>query len=207
MGYEAQIAGVPDRLPGAGKAGAVRMLKRRSVPAVAERRAEVLGALRDAGHALRFVNGGGTGSLESTAAEAGVVTEVTAGSAFYAPTLFDRYDAFAPEPAAGFALRITRRPAPGIATALGGGYVASGAVGSEKAPSVWLPEGADLVDTEGAGEAQTPVRCDLAVGDPVFLRHAKAGELCERFPALLVVDGDGVVDRWPTYRGQGWTFL
>jgi D-serine deaminase-like pyridoxal phosphate-dependent protein len=206
MGYEAQIAGVPDHVPGAAKALAVRALKRRSLPTVAERRAEVIGALRAAGHDLRFVNGGGTGSLESTADEA-AVTEVTAGSGFFAPTLFDRYDAFQHEPAAGYALRITRRPAPGIATALCGGYVASGAVGPDKAPSVWLPQGASLTDNEGAGEAQTPIRGDLEIGDPVFLRHAKAGELCERFAELLVIDGDEVVDRWPTYRGQGWTFL
>jgi D-serine deaminase-like pyridoxal phosphate-dependent protein len=206
MGYEAQLAGVPDHVPGAAKAMAVRALKRRSAPIVAERRAEVVDALRDAGHQLRFVNGGGTGSLESTREER-VVTEVTAGSAFYAPNLFDRYDEFRHRPAAGFALRITRRPAPGIATALGGGYVASGAVGPDKAPTVWLPEGAELTDNEGAGEAQTPIRADLAIGEPVFLRHAKAGELCERFDELLVVEGDRVVDRWPTYRGEGWTFL
>jgi D-serine deaminase-like pyridoxal phosphate-dependent protein len=206
MGYEAQIAGVPDHVPGAAKAFAVRALKRRSRPAVAERRTAVVHALREAGHDLRFVNGGGTGSLETTADEA-VVTEVTAGSGFFAPTLFDRYDAFRHEPAAGYALRITRRPAPGVATALGGGYIASGAVGSDKAPSVWLPEGATLTDNEGAGEAQTPIRGDLDIGDPVFLRHAKAGELCERFAELLVVDADEVVDRWPTYRGRGWTFL
>jgi D-serine deaminase-like pyridoxal phosphate-dependent protein len=208
MGYEAQLAGVPDRIPGAPKAALVRALKRRSVGLVAERRRAVVEALTAAGHALRFVNGGGTGSLETTATE-GVVTEVTAGSAFFAPTLFDRYDAFSLRPAAGFALRVTRRPAPGVVTALGGGYVASGAVGPEKAPTVWLPEGAALTSTEGAGEAQTPIvgAPDLAIGDPVFLRHAKAGELCERFPELLVVDGDAVVDRWPTYRGEGWTFL
>jgi D-serine deaminase-like pyridoxal phosphate-dependent protein len=206
MGYEAQIAGVPDHVPGAAKALVVRSLKRRSLPTVAQRRAEVVGALLEAGHSLRFVNGGGTGSLETTAMESSV-TEVTAGSGFFAPTLFDRYDAFRHEPAAGYALRITRRPSRDVVTALGGGYVASGAVGPDKAPSVWLPAGATLTDNEGAGEAQTPLHCDLGIGDPVFLRHAKAGELCERFSELLVVDGDEIVDRWPTYRGQGWTFL
>ena len=63
---------------------------------------------------------GGTGSLELTAAEE-AVTEVTAGSGFYAPALFDHYSRFSLTPAAGFALPIVRKPAPKVATALGGG--------------------------------------------------------------------------------------
>lgn len=211
MGYEAQIAGLGDRAPGTGaKAPVIRALKRRDVRRIAQLRAEVAGTLEDAGLTLRFVNGGGTGSLETTANER-AVTEVTVGSGFYAPALFDHYDAFQHEPAAGFALRIVRRPAPGIYTCLGGGYTASGPPGPDRMPVVHLPEGARLTDHEGGGEVQTPVLydgpVDLQVGDPIFLRHAKAGELCERFDHLLVIADGAVVDEVPTYRGEGRSFL
>ena len=60
---------------------------------------------------------------------------------------------------------------------------------------------------EGAGEVQTPVlgaAADrLALGDRVWLRHAKAGEPCERTESLHLVAGDRVVDSIPTYRGEG----
>ena len=171
---------------------------------------EVVQVLEASGHALRFVNGGGTGSLESTR-EDPAVTELTAGSGFYAPCLFDGYRAFHHRPAVGFALPITRRPAPGIYTCHGGGYVASGAAGADRLPAPWLPEGARLLGTEGAGEVQTPVRYDgplaLRVGDPIFFRHAKAGELCERFDELLLIAGDVITARATTYRGDGKTFL
>ena len=58
---------------------------------------------------LEFVNGGGTGSVERTSAEA-AVTEVAAGSGLYCPVLFDGYRAFSSRPAAFFALPVTRRP-------------------------------------------------------------------------------------------------
>ena len=208
MGYEAQIAGVPDAVPGQGpKNAALRALKAASAGEVAQRRAEVVQALRAAGAPLRFVNGGGTGSFETTGRE-DAVTELAAGSAFYAPALFDGYKAFSYEPAAGYAIEVTRKPAPGIYTCAGGGYVASGEVGLAKQPVVWLPAGAQLLPLEGAGEVQTPVRYDgaLALGDPVILRHAKAGELMERARTVLLVEGDQVVDEVPTYRGEGLCF-
>jgi D-serine deaminase-like pyridoxal phosphate-dependent protein len=211
MGYEAQVAGLADDVPGqAVKSALVRWLKRRSVAEVSRRRAAIVRALTDRGHVLRFVNGGGTGSLETTAAEA-CVTEVTAGSGFYAPALFDGYRAFRHLPAAGFAIEITRRPAPGLYTCHGGGYVASGAAGPEKLPRPYLPPGARLLPAEGAGEVQTPIRYRgperLELGDPVFLRHAKAGELCERFSTLLLVSQGRVVDEVATYRGDARCFL
>ncbi len=211
MGYEAQVASVPDHAPGGLLRNRVlRHLKRRSIPEVAARRAAVLGALREAGCMPRFVNGGGTGSLESTRLD-GTVTEITAGSAFYAPALFDHFAAFKHEPAAGFAIEIVRQPAPGCFTCLGGGYAASGAAGADRLPSPWLPRGARLTPHEGAGEAQTPVRHDgperLGIGDPVFMRHAKAGELCERFDTLYLVSRGGIVGEAPTYRGEGMCFL
>lgn len=211
MMYEGQVAGVGDRGPGLGAQGpVVRTLKRREVRRIAEHRAAVVDAIADAGLRVRFVNGGGTGSLETTANER-AVTEVTVGSGFYAPALFDHFDAFRHEAAAAYAVEIVRRPAPGVYTCLGGGYTASGVAGPDKAPVVHLPEGATLTGTEGAGEVQTPVRYDgpveLGLGDPIYLRHAKAGELCERFTQLLVVADGGVVDEVPTYRGEGWCFL
>jgi D-serine deaminase-like pyridoxal phosphate-dependent protein len=211
MGYEAQVAGVGDNAPGQGAKNAiVRVLQARSRRLAARRRAEVVAALRARGVELRFVNGGGTGSLESTAREP-AVTEVSAGSAFYAPSLFDQYRAFRHLPAAGFAVEIVRRPRPDIFTCLGGGYVASGAAGPEKLPTPYLPAGAALLPLEGAGEVQTPVRYRgperLGLGDPIFMRHAKAGELCEHFNTLLLVAGGSVVDVAPTYRGEGMAFL
>jgi D-serine deaminase-like pyridoxal phosphate-dependent protein len=159
---------------------------------------------------LRFVNGGGTGSLHTTAREA-AVTEIAAGSGLYGPTLFDAYHAFAPRPAALFALPIVRKPSRSIATALGGGYLASGPGDAARLPRPYAPAGLRLDPQEGAGEVQTPLlgapARDLAVGDRVWMRHAKAGELCERFDRLYLVAGDAVVEEVPTYRGEGKTFL
>lgn len=209
MGYEGQIAGSIDRIPGQGlKAGVVRWLKRRYIPKIADRRKAVVEALQGAGAQLRIVNGGGTGSLESTGAEQ-VVTELTAGSGFYNSHLFDRYDHFQHAPAAGYAIEVVRKPKPGVFTAFGGGYVASGALGKEKLPIPHLPEGLKLDPNEWAGEVQTPIhfKGNLNLGDPVFMRHSKAGELCERFETLLLLKDGKVIDEVPTYRGDGKCFL
>ena len=155
---------------------------------------------------LEFVNGGGTGSLERTARDASV-TELAAGSGLYGPALFDTYRSFAPRAAALFALPVVRRADAASATLLGGGYPASGAAGADRLPLPHLPGGLRLDRLEGAGEVQTPVlgppAGHLRVGDVVFLRHAKAGELCERFDVLHLVRGEAVVDSVPTYRGEG----
>jgi D-serine deaminase-like pyridoxal phosphate-dependent protein len=210
MAYEAHIAGVGDAPPGRRAYGAaVRAVQRASARELAARRAAVVAAVR-AEHRLKFVNGGGTGSVERTAAEA-AVTEVTAGSGLYGPTLFDSYRAFAVRPAALFALPVVRKPSPTSATVLGGGYPASGAAGADRLPRPVLPAGLRLDRSEGAGEVQTPVlgpgARDLALGDRVWFRHAKAGELCERFARLYLVRGEEIVDEVPTYRGEGQTFL
>ena len=210
MAYEGQIAGVGDRPPGRRLRGAaIRFMQRRSASELAARRAAIVAGVREMGP-IEIVNGGGTGSLELTAAEK-VVTEVTAGSGFFAPVLFDHYSRFSLTPAAGFALPIVRKPAPGIATALGGGYLASGSGDAGRLPLPWLPEGLRLDPEEGAGEVQTPLLGDaarqLSIGDRVYLRHAKAGELCERFDALHLVEGGEIVDEVPTYRGEGRAFL
>jgi D-serine deaminase-like pyridoxal phosphate-dependent protein len=210
MAYEGQISGVGDRPPGQRLRGAaIRFMQRRSAEELAERRAAAVAAVRQVAD-LQVVNGGGTGSLELTAAEP-AVTEVTAGSGFYAPAQFDHYSRFTLTPAAGFALPIVRRPGPGAATALGGGYLASGAGNTGRLPVPWLPEGLGLDPEEGAGEVQTPLlgpAADrLAIGDRVFMRHSKAGELCERFDSLFLIEDGEIVDSVPTYRGDGQTFL
>ena len=208
MGYEAHIAGLGDQPPGKRLMGAaIRALQKRSAGEIASRRAAVVEAV-SAVAPLRFVNGGGTGSVHLTTREA-AVTEVTAGSGFYAPTLFDAYSAFTPRPAAFFALPVVRRPSSRVATLLGGGYLASGPADSARLPRPWLPRGLKLDSMEGAGEVQTPVHGagSLHLGDRVYMRHAKAGELCEHFNSLLLVEGDRVVDEVPTYRGEGKAFL
>ncbi len=210
MAYEGHIAGVGDEPLGKPlQRRVIGRMQRASVAELAERRAEVVAAVREV-TPLELVNGGGTGSLHTTAAEA-VVTEVTAGSGFYAPTLFDRYSAFALRPAAMFALPVVRRPREATATLLGGGYVASGPVGRDRLPEPFLPPGLKLDSLEGAGEVQTPVSGaaarTLRLGDNVYLRHAKAGELCERFDSLHLVEGGEVIDEVPTYRGEGRAFL
>jgi D-serine deaminase-like pyridoxal phosphate-dependent protein len=180
-------------------------MKRRSAAEIAERRAAVVAAVREVAD-VAIVNGGGTGSVHLTTREP-VVTEITAGSGFYAPALFDRYSSFRLTPAAMFAMPVVRRPSGGVATLLGGGYLASGAAGADRLPEPHLPGGLRLDAMEGAGEVQTPVigaaAASLRVGDNVYLRHAKAGELCERFNSLYLLSGGEIVDEVPTYRGEG----
>ncbi|MBO0778915.1 MAG: amino acid deaminase/aldolase [Ktedonobacteraceae bacterium] len=211
MGYEAQIAGVGDNVPGqVAKNILIRWLKQRSISEIAERRAAFLKLLASYELPLRFVNGGGTGSMVSTCTEP-VVTEVTVGSGFYSPTLFDHFRDFRYQPSIGYAIEIVRCPQPQIYTCHGGGYIASGAVGVDKQPQPYLPAGAQLTELEGAGEVQTPIRykgpIPLNPGDPIFMRHAKAGELCEHFNHLLLVRNGALVDKVTTYRGDGQCFL
>ena len=210
MGYEAQIAGISDTPAGRRAMGlVVRALKRVSRRELAARRAAIVAAVRQIAP-LELVNGGGTGSLEATASEA-AVTEVTAGSGLFGPALFDGYRDFQPRPAALFALPAVRRPSATVATALGGGYLASGSGDRDRLPTPHLPAGLRLDPREGAGEVQTPLfgepAARLALGDRVWMRHAKAGELCERFNSLYLIDGDKIVDEVPTYRGEGRCFL
>jgi D-serine deaminase-like pyridoxal phosphate-dependent protein len=210
MAYEAQTAGLGDAPPGRPlRSLAIRALQSLSVRELAVRRAAAVAAVRELSP-LELVNGGGTGSLHLTAREPSV-TEVTAGSGLYGPLLFDSYRSFQPRPAALFALPIVRRPGPGVVTALGGGYLASGPADAARLPRPHLPDGLRLDRQEGAGEVQTPLLGSAAerlqVGDRVWFRHAKAGELCERFTALHLLAGDRVVEQLPTYRGEGQCFL
>ena len=98
-----------------------------------------------------------------------------------------------------------------MATALGGGYLASGVGAKDRMPVPYLPDGLRLDPYEGAGEVQTPLRGSAAqwprVGDRVYFRHVKAGELCERFNRLYLVTGMTTASRLLTYRGEGKCFL
>lgn len=212
MGYEAEIAGVPDFSPANGfvKNRLISILKNRARKIIRKRRVTLVKVIQDAGYNLKFVNGGGTGSVESTREEE-IVTEVTVGSGFFASKLFDYYKNFKHLPAAGFTIEVVRIPEKNIYTCHGGGYIASGAVGKDKQPYPYLPIGACLIANEGAGEVQTPIYYKgnetLGIGSSIFLRHAKAGELCEHFNELLVISHGKIIDRVKTYRGDGQHFL
>ncbi|MFE2035769.1 amino acid deaminase/aldolase [Streptomyces scopuliridis] len=211
MAYEGHVAGVGDALAGRPlRSRAIRLMQSAARRELAERRAAVVRAVRAVAPELEFVNGGGTGSVQHTAAEE-AVTEIAAGSGLYVPRLFDNYTSFTGRPAALFAQPVVRRPGVGVVTVLGGGYPASGAPGADRLPVPYLPEGLRYDGQEGAGEVQTPLlgpaADDLLIGDKVWFRHAKAGELCERFDTLQLVEGDRVVAAVPTYRGEGRTFL
>jgi D-serine deaminase-like pyridoxal phosphate-dependent protein len=208
MGYEGQIAGLGDAPPGHPvRARLIQGVQDRSALELRQRRTEAV-RLIQALTSLEFVNGGGTGSLETTARDESV-TELTAGSGLPGATLFDAYRRFTPDPALLFALPVVRRPGPDVATLFSGGYVASGTGTRDRLPQPYLPAGLSLLGVEGAGEVQTPVRGAAAgrlrIGDRVWLRHAKAGELAERFTEYHVLDGDQVT-AVPTYRGEGQCF-
>ncbi len=206
MAYEAQIAGVANK--GAGKL-AVRTMQKASASELAERRGAAVASVREIAD-LEFVNGGGTGSLESTHADQSV-TEIAAGSGLFGPHLFDGYWQFSPAPAAAFALSVVRRPTADVATLLGGGWIASGPPAADRLPQVAWPQGLRMLPREAAGEVQTPVTGPaartLAIGDRVWLRHTKAGELSEHLDTFAVVQGGAVVAELPTYRGEGKVFL
>ena len=210
MSYEGHIAGFGDKAAGKHIQNAVvRWAQRRSIAELRERRARAVELVREVTD-LKIVNAGGTGDLHLVAHEP-AITEATAGSGFYAPTLFDSYSAFALQPAAMFALPLCRRPDANTVTALGGGYLASGVAAKDRVPTPYLPAGLKLDPMEGAGEVQTPLHGAAArtlnIGDKVYFRHAKAGELCERFDHLHLVRGSEIVDTVPTYRGEGHAFL
>lgn len=201
MTYESQIAGLPDSNP------AVRVVKRLSAIEIGRRRTRVLDAVRAVTGPLEIVNSGGTGSIEVSITDPDV-TEVTAGSGLYVPTLFDHYRSFTPRPALFFATPVLRKPTPSIATVFAGGYIASGPAGPSRVPAPVWPAGLKLLGSEGAGEVQTPLGggAELEIGDRVWFRHAKAGELCERFTEIHMVDESGARTTVPTYRGEGQCF-
>ncbi|MCU1476545.1 MAG: alanine racemase [Subtercola sp.] len=210
MGYEAQIAGVGNRPRGnPARAKVLDWMQHQSIAELADRRGAVVRAVRDVAD-LEFVNGGGTGSLESTSADASV-TEIAAGSGLFGGHLFDTYSRFQPAPAAAFALSVVRKPTPKMATLLGGGWIASGPAQADRLPEIAWPLGLKMQAREMAGEVQTPVSGAAAEvlrpGDRVWLRHTKSGELSEHVNEFHLVDGTSVIGVLPTYRGEGKAFL
>lgn len=207
MMYEAQIAGQPDHT-GSGD-GVIRWMQHQSQDELLARRGAIVAGLREITH-LEFVNGGGTGSLEYTAADP-AVTETTAGSGLLAGHLFDGYRAFTPAPAAAFALEVVRKPLDDIAVVLGGGWIASGPPVASRQPRPVWPPGLKTLGREGAGEVQTPLQGEsarrLRVGDRVWFRHAKSGELSERVDRYHLTLGESLVGEAATYRGEGKSFL
>jgi D-serine deaminase-like pyridoxal phosphate-dependent protein len=210
MGYEAQIAGVGNRPKGnPARAVVLDLMQSRSVAELTERRGDIVEAVGRISP-LEFVNGGGTGSLESTSADASV-TEIAAGSGLLGGHLFDTYSRFRPAPAAAFALSVVRKPTPRMATLLGGGWIASGPPQKDRTPEIVWPEGLELQAREMAGEVQSPVSgrsaVDLRIGDRAWLRHTKSGELAEHVSEVAIVSGDEIVAQVPSYRGEGKSFL
>jgi D-serine deaminase-like pyridoxal phosphate-dependent protein len=206
MTYEGQVAGVPDEVPRHRfRSAAVRSLKSRSVAQLEDRRAGIASALHEVVE-LEFWNAGGSGSVETSVADP-AVTEVTAGSGLLVPGLFDHYRSFSPLPAAYFGLRVVRRPSATVATVAGGGLVASGPAGADRSPVPWAPPGLQLTTLEGAGEVQTPLTgpgaSALLVGELVWFRHAKSGEVAEHVLETHLLSGSAIVDTVPTYRGTG----
>ncbi|HSF36232.1 MAG TPA: amino acid deaminase/aldolase [Nocardioides sp.] len=209
MTYEGQVAGVQDAVPDQrARSRVVRRLKQASMAQLLVRRREIAEALADV-VPLEFWNGGGSGSVEATAADP-AVTEVAAGSGLLVPGIFDHYASFEPRPAAFFGLRVTRKPTPDMATVHGGGLIASGATGADRSPLPWAPPGLHLTGLEGAGEVQTPLTghpaAQLRIGDLVWFRHAKSGELFEHVRDVHLVRGDAVVEVVPSYRGRDRVF-
>ena len=205
MMYEGHIAGLGDAGAGPRDAG-IRVMQKLSRKELAKRRTKVVSAVESAVGKLELVNGGGTGSLESTCAER-AVTEAAAGSGFVAPTLFDNYRAFTLRPASWFVLPVVRRPKPDTVTVAGGGRIASGPAGEDRLPSPVFPAGLAYAKDEGPGEVQTPLTGDAArglrIGDPVWFRHTKAGETAEHANEAIVVSDGAIIGRWATYRGKG----
>lgn len=209
MAYEGQVASVPDGLPG--PVGAVKKwLRSTSMNELRDRRAACINAVT-ALTDLEFINGGGTGSLVESAAE-GTLTELAAGSGFYTPAIFDDFSAMNHRAAAFFACQVSRRPGPGWVTVNSGGWIASGPPAADRVPVPVWPSELHYSSLEGAGEVQTPLHGaaadSLNIGDIVFFRHAKAGELTEHVNSILAVTSNGEttqVEQWDTYRGKGWT--
>jgi len=210
LAYEAHLAGIPDVDANAPvTAAAKRALKSRAREPVREQRRAIVEELGRRGLSVPLFNGGGTGSVAWSADDPSL-TEVAAGSGFADSHLFDGFEGLALEPAAFFALQVTRRPTPDLVTCQSGGFIASGGAGPDRLPAPYLPEGLALLALEGAGEVQTPLTLPpglrLELGDLVVFRHAKAGELAEHFNEYALVRGDRVEAHAPTYRGAGRCF-
>lgn len=210
MAYDAQIAGVADQTKNyfGAKGALIRTLKKQSLQKITALRQFSVAHVKSM-YDLAFVNAGGSGSM-SWCAQQPDVTEITVGSAFFAPALFDHYESLHLTPAVGFALRVTRQFSDDIVVCHGGGYSASGAAGVDRLPTFLEPNRFALLPLEGAGEVQTPIlvkQGTVSIGDTIYMRHAKAGELGERFHVLHTIEGGKYKGPLKTYRGEGQCFL
>ncbi len=215
MGYEAQIAGLPDKNRFNRWQNPIKHLIRTlSKKNVLKRRGEIAEFLKAYKARLRFMNGGGTGSFEFAAQDPSL-TEITAGSGPLQSQLFDYYTETTAQkilrPALFFALPICRIPDSKKVTLKSGGFVASGEVGQDRNPALYRPEGATLTASEGVGEVQTPVCVSdsslYQLGDPFFFRPAKAGEIAEHFNHYGLFRDEKMEEIVPTYRGLGLNFF
>ncbi len=205
--YEAHVAGLVDNSPFAGMKNApMRAFKAVAAPRVAQLREALAEALQKRGYKDFLFNGAGTGTAH-VAKNEHCLSEVTIGSGYLASHLFDYYKGLSLRPAALYAVQVTRHAAPGFITVSGGGFTASGGAGADRLPLPYMPAGLEILPDEGVGEVQTglkvPTSVNLELGDPVFFRHAKAGELAEHLLEYVLVRGDKIVGRAKTYRGEG----
>jgi D-serine deaminase-like pyridoxal phosphate-dependent protein len=205
MAYEAHVAGVGDKNPFKPVLSLLLgPLRRYSAKKISAKRKEIAQALSPLNLGAYIFNGGGTGSLSFNTSENKVLSELTAGSGFYCPHLFDYYSNLSLEPAAFFSLQVVRKPEEGWFTCLGGGFVASGEPGWDRIPKPF-DSSLKLSGFEATGEVQTPVQSssDLQIGDSVIFRHAKAGEVMERFNQVVLIENGSVTGSAKTYRGYG----
>lgn len=209
--YEAQVAGLGDRNPFKPLINPfAKLFRKMSMRELPYRRKALYDTYKKSGHELRVYNGGGTGSLNFTNQETWI-TELSAGSAFLCPHLFDYYSNVHFDPAIYFFLHTSRSSDRRYLTCLGGGYLGSGDPGRDKLPIPVWPVGTKLVNMEGAGEVQTPVvlprASDATIGRSIGFRQAKAGELAERFSEYFLMDEKGSLTTTKTYRGHGFSFF
>ncbi len=210
LSYESQDAGLPDASPfHRWRNPIAHFLKQRSRTRLRTFR-QALGAIAGAKSNTFLHNGGGSGNFRAALTDPGL-TEITVGSGLTQPHLFDGYRERSFEAAVFYALPVSRIPAPGLVTVHRGGWVASGAPCVDRLPQPVYPTGAHFLSDEGAGEIQTPLRFDapapsIQVGDWVFFRPAKSGEIFEIFPDISWIEGERL-ETLRTYRGEGWSFL
>ena len=90
--------------------------------------------------------------------------------------------------------------------------------GQDRLPQVVHPAGLSYAPREGAGEVQTPLSGkaarQLSIGDRVWLRHTKSGEIMEHANEVVPVQlgspgngGSSALEPIMSYRGEGKCFL
>ena len=190
-----------------------RFIKKRFFSQCQAFRKEVAESCKKHNADLAFFNGGGTGNLEQVSQD-DAVSEVTAGSGFLQGQLFDYYRANFCQPACCFALQCTRLNSQYLCCQ-SGGFIAGGSVSADKCPTPFAnPYKLKAYPDEGFGEVQTPLQIvarkadqeEITLGDPVFFRPAKSGEIAEHFEHYILKRQYDIVNIVPTYRGMGKIF-